>query len=77
MLIQLIKPRIMMLFSLSEHVCAVGYALSEFAFAHSHLVLDIASGTLLAAILFLVWVSLAERYEHSKQGYLARELERF
>lgn len=69
MLLQAIKPRLVWVFNLSEHCCAIGYATSEFAFEHTKLILNISSGILLACLACLLIVKMIEHYRQSKIGY--------
>ena len=48
-------------FAMGEQVCAIGYALGEFAFIHAHLVLIFGSGFMLATGTFLCVVKLIDR----------------
>jgi hypothetical protein len=57
-------------FNLSEHCCAIGYALSEFAVEHSHLFLDVFSAVLLAALIVMGLLKLTDHYRKLSVGYI-------
>jgi hypothetical protein len=56
-------------FSVSEHCCAVGYALSEFAIVHSQVFLDVFSAVLLAALMVMGLIKATDHYRKVTRGY--------
>lgn len=66
-----VRSAIVVAFNVSEHCCAVGYALTEFAIAHSHLFLNVFSAVLLAALIGLAFLKLHDHWLKLHDGYRA------
>lgn len=59
------------LFNISEHCCAIGYALSEFAVQHSKLFLDAFSALLIVALLVMALLKACDHWRALHEGYRA------